>query len=574
MPGHDIIVIGASAGGVEALSKLVKALPSDLPAAIFIVLHVPAQGTSLMPDILNRCGTLRAWHPEDGAPIQHGKIYVAPPNYHLLVKRGCVQVARGPKENGHRPAVDPLFRTAAQHYGRRVIGVVLSGNLDDGTAGLAAVKSRGGMAIVQNPDEALFRGMPRSAIENVDVDHILPLNAIAPFLVRLAQEQVQEKQADSASAEMEIETDLVELDMAAHSKYERPGTPSGFGCPDCGGALWELGDGKVIRFRCRTGHAFSGETLLAEQSETLETALWSGLRALEERAALAHKMFKGAHDRNQTRSAERFAQQEEEAQQNAAVIREVLLKGLKDGDGEEVENGQDGRVNNKNGQEGESGRVTIPQSPVPNPQSPVPSPQSPVPSPQSPFPIVAIASSAGGMKALTTLLSALPENFPAAIVIVQHLEPHRASLLSEILDKRTTLAVKQSQEGDQLRPGEVYIAPPNHHLLVNTDATISLSKTELVNFARPSADLLFESVAASFKEQAIAVILTGKGFDGASGIKAIKKMGGKTIAQDQTSSDSFGMPENAIDTGCIDWILPLDKIATTLLNLMMDSRYS
>ena len=557
MPGHDIIVIGASAGGVEALSRLVKALPTDLPAAIFVVLHVPAHGTSLMPNILNRYGTLRASHPEDGAPIQHGQIYVAPPNYHLLVKRGYVHVARGPRENGHRPAVDPLFRTAAQQYGRRVIGVVLSGNLDDGTAGLAAVKSRGGIAIVQNPDEALFSGMPRSAIENVDVDHILPLNAIAPFLVRLAQEQVEEK-ADSVSAQMEIETDLVELDMAAHSKYERPGTPSGFACPDCGGALWELGDG-MLRFRCRTGHAFSGETLLAEQSEALETALWSGLRALEERAALAHRMFKGAHDRNQTRSAQRFAQQEQEAQQNATVIRRVLLKGFEDADGEKVGNGQNQKgVDTKNRRDGEE---TL-------------SSQSPIPSPQSPFPIVAIASSSGGMKALTELLSALPENFPAAIAVVQHLEPHRASQLAEILEHRITLAVKQAQEGDQLRPGGVYIAPPNHHLLVNPDATIGLSKTELVHFVRPSADLLFESVAASFKERAIAVILTGKGKDGTSGIKAIKKMGGKAIAQDQTSSDSFGMPGNAIDTGCIDWILPLNEIATTLLNLTMNSRYS
>jgi two-component system chemotaxis response regulator CheB len=187
---------------------------------------------------------------------------------------------------------------------------------------------------------------------------------------------------------------------------------------------------------------------------------------------------------------------------------------------------------------------------------------------------VAIASSTGGLKALIELLSALPENFPAAIAIVQHIEPHRASQLAEILDHRMSLAVKQAEEGDQLRPGTVYIAPPNHHLLVNPDATIGLSKTELVHFVRPSADLLFESVAASFKERAIAVILTGKGRDGASGIKAIKKMGGKAIAQDQTSSDSFGMPGNAIDTGCIDWILPLNEIATTLLNLTMNSRYS
>ena len=170
MAGHDIIVIGASAGGVEALGQLIPLLPPDLPAAVFIVLHISSQGTSVLPNILNRAiakrqknSTLKAVHPQDGEPIVHGQIYVAPPDCHLLVKDGYIRLARGPKENSNRPAVDPLFRTAARAYGRRVVGVVLSGSLDDGTAGLMAVKQRGGVAIVQKPEEALYSGMPDNA---------------------------------------------------------------------------------------------------------------------------------------------------------------------------------------------------------------------------------------------------------------------------------------------------------------------------------------------------------------------------------------------------------------------------
>ena len=186
MPRRDIIVVGASAGGVEALTQLISHLPSDLPAAIFIVLHIPSEGNSFLPNILNRCikkhqpnSLLQALHPHNEQAIEHGKIYIAPPNYHLIVKDGYIRLARGPKENNHRPAVDALFRTAARTYGRRVVGVVLTGTLDDGTAGLLAVKQRGGVAIVQDPDEALYSGMPRSAIENVDVDRVLRLSEIA-----------------------------------------------------------------------------------------------------------------------------------------------------------------------------------------------------------------------------------------------------------------------------------------------------------------------------------------------------------------------------------------------------------
>lgn len=333
MPGHDIIVLGASAGGVEALTQLISHLPPDLPAAIFVVLHIPPHGTSVLPSIFNRCiekyhkgASLRAVHPQDGEAIRHGQIYVAPSDQHLLVKDGYIRLARGPRENSHRPAVDPLFRTAARVYGRRVVGVVLSGTLDDGTAGLAAVKKRGGVAIAQDPDEALYSGMPRSAIENVDIDHILKIDEIAHILVKLASQPVEEEQAEAVSAEMEIESDIAELELKAMQKTHRPGTPSPYACPECGGTLWELHEEKLLRFRCRTGHAFSAASLLAEQSQDLEEALWIALRALEEKAALTERLATRAHERHQSFSAKRFKEQSQAAQHHAALVRQMLLK--------------------------------------------------------------------------------------------------------------------------------------------------------------------------------------------------------------------------------------------------------
>jgi len=179
MPGHDIIVIGASAGGVEALKQLVRELPEALPAALFVVLHVPGNGTSVLPKILSKSSPFAATHPQDNEEIKHGRIYIAPPDSHLLIKRGHVRLTRGPKENGFRPAIDPLFRTAARYYSRRVVGVILSGTLDDGTAGLTAIKKRGGIAIAQDPGEALYSGMPLSAIEQANVDHVATVSEIA-----------------------------------------------------------------------------------------------------------------------------------------------------------------------------------------------------------------------------------------------------------------------------------------------------------------------------------------------------------------------------------------------------------
>jgi two-component system, chemotaxis family, protein-glutamate methylesterase/glutaminase len=327
MNGHDIITIGASAGGVEALAQLARGLPRDVPAALFVVHHFPPYGTSVMPNILSRAGPLPAAHAVDGEAIRPGRIYVAPPDHHLLVKPGHVRLGRGPRENGHRPAVDPLFRSAARAYGRRVIAVVLSGTLDDGTAGLVAVKRRGGIAVVQHPDDALYSGMPQSAIDNVAVDEILPLSEIAPALVRLAHEPVEEKGAEPVSDEMEIESDIAELDMAAFQHEERPGIPSGFACPECGGALWELSEEEMFRFRCRVGHAYSSDTLLAHQTDALEAALWTAARALEESKALAHRLKDRALKRGNPLMAERFEDRAREAEQRAALIRRLLLKG-------------------------------------------------------------------------------------------------------------------------------------------------------------------------------------------------------------------------------------------------------
>jgi len=324
MPGHDIIVLGASAGGVEVLSQLVRNLPADLPAALFIVLHFPAHGTSVLPKILSRAGILPAHHAQDGTKIQPGHIYVAPPDYHLLVKRGYVNLARGPKENSHRPAIDPLFRTAARAYGRRVVGVILSGMLDDGTAGLAVVKRQGGVALAQDPKDALYPSMPTSAIANVEVDHILPLAKMGDALVRLAHEPVAAAE-NFVSDNMAMEADMAQLDLDALQQDERPGTPSGFACPECGGVLWELPDG-LLRFRCRVGHALGAESLLAEQSEAVEAALWSALRALEESTALTRRLIERSHRFNHTLTAQRYAERLRESEQNAALLRQLLLK--------------------------------------------------------------------------------------------------------------------------------------------------------------------------------------------------------------------------------------------------------
>jgi two-component system, chemotaxis family, protein-glutamate methylesterase/glutaminase len=324
MPGHDIIVIGASAGGVEALTNLVSRLPSDIPAALFVVLHFPSRATSALPDILSRKGPLRARHARDHEPIQPGRIYVAPPDNHLLLRNGFVRVVAGPRENGHRPAIDPLFRSAARAYGTQTIGVILSGVLDDGTAGLVAIKSRGGIAVVQEPTDALYSGMPEIALQHLDVDHVLPAAELGSLLGRLALEPAPQGDTEVPN-EMQMETEISEFALDALQSVQRPGSPAGFGCPDCGGALWDLEEEGMVRFRCRVGHGWSADSLIAEQNVALESALWTALRALEERAALSQRMLEHAEKGQRATALGRYRDQLVEARQAAGLIREVLL---------------------------------------------------------------------------------------------------------------------------------------------------------------------------------------------------------------------------------------------------------
>jgi two-component system chemotaxis response regulator CheB len=323
---RNIIVIGCSVGGVEALQRLVADLPKNFPAALFVVLHLAPQSTSVLPEILMRAGPLPAIHPRDGEPIRTGRIYIAPPDHHLLIEDGKVRVVRGPKENRHRPAVDPLFRSAARWYGPRVIGVVLTGSLDDGTAGLLSIKKRRGIAIVQDLADAFCSDMPRSAMETVAVDYVAPIKRISELLQELVPAKVAEN-GGGGSSRLKKETEFAELDMKTIEDENRPGTPSPFGCPECGGVLWELDGEEILRFRCRVGHAYTANSLSVEQGEAVEGALWAAMRALEEGASLARRMADKAARRKRGSLESRFRERAEVKMQQAEILRKLIVEG-------------------------------------------------------------------------------------------------------------------------------------------------------------------------------------------------------------------------------------------------------
>jgi len=325
MATRDIIVLGASSGGLEAMNKVIRQLPVDLPAAVFIVWHMAPDSPGLLPEILSQAGTLPAFHPADFDRIQSGRIYVATPDHHLLVEPGRVRVTRGPKENRFRPAVDPLFRSAALAYGSRVVGVILSGNLDDGTAGLLAVKQRGGLAIVQDPREATYPSMPRSAMEKVEIDYCLPVAQIGETLARLVVEPGAEQGEIPVSERMKIETRIAGGDNALAAGILSLGDPSTFTCPDCHGVLMMLQDERVLRFRCHTGHAFSASTLLEAITESMEADLWSVLRIMDECMMLTRHLGEHLRDNGEPEKAEPFFQKSKENELRAKFVRRLIL---------------------------------------------------------------------------------------------------------------------------------------------------------------------------------------------------------------------------------------------------------
>ena len=306
MIGHDIIVIGASSGGVRALETLVGGLPADLQAAIFIVLHVGPRADDMLAAILGRHTNLKCASAADGEPIAIGEVRVAPPDYHLMLEQGRMVLTHGPKENRSRPAVDTLFRSAAAAYGNRVIGVVLTGNLDDGTAGLWAIKRGGGIAVVQDPEDAEYADMPRNARGGVSVDYTVPLKEMASLLTRLT----------AAPA--------LGNEPAVDDESEVPGIV--YVCPDCNGPLREIkiGNERLVRFRCLVGHRFSMVTLLEGHAAATESALWSAVVALEHEALFADRAAKHATAQNEPETAAGLAEEATRAREQVQGLRGYL----------------------------------------------------------------------------------------------------------------------------------------------------------------------------------------------------------------------------------------------------------
>ena len=284
-----IVVIGTSAGGIEALRVLCSTLPADFSAPIAVVMHSSPQSPGVLHDIINRAGPLRATVARNGEHIKAGHIYVPAPDTHLLIEPGRVRLTRGPKENRFRPAVDPLFRTAAQVYGPAAIGVILTGNLDDGTAGLWAIKRLGGLAIVQDPADALCPAMPENARRHVPVDYSVPLSEMGPLLVRLTAAPV-EREAVTVPEHIQVDIKIAREEDPLDAGLASVSEPSAIACPECHGVLMQMKEEGRIRFRCHTGHGYSPDSLLAEISEGIEDALWNAVRSLQEGGILMRQL--------------------------------------------------------------------------------------------------------------------------------------------------------------------------------------------------------------------------------------------------------------------------------------------
>lgn len=323
----DIIVVGASAGGVQALMELVGCLPLSFNGSVFIVLHIPAYSPSSLPEILSRCGSFKAIHPKDGEKIQEKMIYVAPPDHHLLIEDKKVLVKKGPKENRFRPSIDALFRSAAYSYGSRVIGIILSGVLDDGTSGMWTIKRLGGFTIVQDAHEAMHPQMPLNVQEHVDVDRCIPVAEMCKVIDQVKNEPASDKlPTEKIDMEMlEIEITIAKQDNAFSLGIINKGELTSFTCPECHGALVRLMEGNIIRFRCHTGHAFTASALLAGITKTIEEALWSSMRAVEECTLLLGKLKDDFTKIGNTKAASFFASAEKEQRARARIIHDSVF---------------------------------------------------------------------------------------------------------------------------------------------------------------------------------------------------------------------------------------------------------
>ncbi len=300
--------MGASAGGIGVLQTILSNLPWDLPASVFVVVHTPQENPGVLPDILNRCSKLPVIFAVHNAPILPARVYIAPGGQrHMLLDRGKVLLQPGPRENRSRPSIDALFRSASFAYGVRTIGVVLSGNLDDGAAGLAEIKRRSGTAIVQDPEDADAPSMPTSAMSATDIDFVLPSREIGPKLIELSTAEIDER---------------VHL-ISNGNKIMEP-TGQVYSCPECGGVLEEIQEGELVRFRCRVGHLYSPESLMADQNVATERALWAAIRSLEEQAEFSERLAESSREKKRMRLAHRFSEKAKTSRDDAALLRSLL----------------------------------------------------------------------------------------------------------------------------------------------------------------------------------------------------------------------------------------------------------
>jgi two-component system chemotaxis response regulator CheB len=331
MSERNIIVIGGSSGSFEGFKRIAAGLPKDLHASIFIVWHMAPDLRSVLPKVLNSVGPLFASDAREGELIEPGRIYVARPDHHLIIEGTHVRTTRGPKENRFRPALDPLFRSAAYNYGPRVIGVILSGGLDDGTSGLWTIKNRGGIAIVQDPNDAEMPSMPENAIREVNVDHIVPVAGMAELLARLSRQEVPEIAEAPMQDNAEDDITRLEIRIAAEGNGLEAGVPdwgelSPFACPDCHGVLAKIKDGNRPRYRCHTGHAFSSDSLLAALTHTIEESLWSAIRGVDESIILLNHIGDHFAEINQAPSAAKFFQKAKDAAKRNELIRRAVFE--------------------------------------------------------------------------------------------------------------------------------------------------------------------------------------------------------------------------------------------------------
>ena len=323
-----VVVVGASAGGVASLIELVRQLPADLPAAVLVVQHLAPHHPSDLPSILSRAGALEAVHPVDGETLRDARIYVAPPDRHLLIEDHHIAVKRGPKENRFRPSVDALFRAAAYTFGERAIGVVLSGALDDGTSGLWSIKRLGGVTIVQDPADAQFDSMPVSALEQVEIDHIVAAGAMGKLisaLIAAPAAQASDKSDDDVRKRLALETSISANGDAFAKGVTDLGDYTPFTCPECEGVLIRVKEGRNVRFRCHTGHGLSREALLYGVVEKVEMRYWDVMRSLEEAVMLLEEMGHTLDTNGESRAASRFRDNAKKAARESRQVRDLVL---------------------------------------------------------------------------------------------------------------------------------------------------------------------------------------------------------------------------------------------------------